>query len=206
MIDIFRRVFPYHRFKYSNKAIQTLVISDTMFYSGMALVDIIFSVFIVETIPGATVVSLGIGHALFMMGIVIFEPIIAHYYDKASHPSTVFYGLVFGNLLKSAFRLVFIFISSVNMFYVVFLTLGVIHSIEYPAFSKIFTQNLDKGYESTEWSFKDLFVSFGKVVTMFLSGYIALYFGYNFLFVLSAVIMFLSGVVFPLLNKKEFVK
>lgn len=205
MVEFFRHLFPYHRFKYSNKAIKVLIISDTIFFSGMGLVDIVFSVFIISKIPGATLVHLGIGHAIFMIGIILSEPVISKYYDKTQDKGAAFYGFVFGNLLKSVFRILFVFMSSVGMFYVVYFLLGIVHAIEFPAFSKIFSEHIDKGFESTEWSFKDLFVAMGKVLTFFLSGYIATYLGYNFLFILSAVIMFLAGVLYPLFYKKEFI-
>lgn len=203
-MDLIRRLFPIHRFKYSNKAIKVLIIADTAFFSGMALVDSVFSVFVVSQIPGASVINIGVGHALFMAGILLTEPLFSKYYDASKDPSAAYYGYLAGNFLKAVFRVLFVFISSVNMFYAIYFLLGVIHSIEYPAFAKVFSQHIDKGYESSEWGFKDIFISTGKIVTLFASGYIATYFGYNVLFLLSAGIMLISGVVFPFLYRTEF--
>ncbi len=171
----------------------------------MALVEVVFSVFVVSKIPNASVIHLGVGNSIFMLGVLLSEPLLSKFYDVSKNPQSTFYGFLFGNLLKSAFRLTFVFISSINMFYLVYFLLGIVHSIEYPAFSKLFSQHLDKGYESSNWGFKDFFVSIGKTLTLFASGYIALYMGYNFLFVISALVMFLSGVVLPYVYRKDFV-
>jgi len=203
MISLLRYLFPVHRIKYSNKAIKILIISDAVFFSGMALVEVVFSVFIITKIPGATLIDLGIGHALFMFGVMVSEALLSKFYDQADNVTT-FYGFVFGNLLKSLFRIFFVFIASVNMFYFVYFLLGIVHSIEYPAFAKIFSKHLDNGYESSDWGLKDMFMSSGKLVTFFLSGFIATFLGFNALFIMSAVIMFVAGVVLPLIYSKEF--
>ncbi len=204
-MNFIHRFFPIHRFKYSNKAIKILIVSDTIFFSGMALVDAIFSVFIVSQIKGAGVIDIGVGNAIFMLGVLVAEPLFSKFFDAAKNPATSFYGFLIGNLLKSVFRILFIFISSVNMFYAVYFLLGIVHAVEYPAFTKVFSKHIDQGYESSEWGFKDIFISLGKVITLFASGYIAVEFGYNVLFISSAIIMVLSGVIYPYLYRKEFV-
>jgi MFS family permease len=203
MLHFFRSFLPFHRFKYSNKAIKVLTLSDTLFFSGMALTEIVFSVFIITQITGSTVVNLGVGNALFMAGVLLAEPLFSKFYDSSKDITTSFYGFVIGNMLKSVFRILFVFINSVNMFYVVYFLLGIVHSVEYPSFAKLFSRYIDKGLESSEWGYKDVFISLGKIITLFLSGYIVVLFGYNTLFMLSAIIMFLSGVVLPLMYKKE---
>lgn len=203
MLHILRSFFPLHRFKYSNKAIKVLTLSDTIFFSGMALAEVVFSVFIVTRIPESSVVNLGVGNAIFMVGILLAEPLFSKFYDSSKDIRTAFYGFVVGNLLKSTFRLLFIFINSVSMFYVVYFILGIVHSIEYPSFAKLFSRYLDRGYESSEWGYKDVFMSLGKIITLFLSGYIVVIFGYNTLFVLSAAVMFFAGVVLPLIYRKD---
>ncbi|RJR26478.1 MFS transporter [candidate division WWE3 bacterium] len=202
-MNIISRVFPYHHFRISNKAIKILTLSDTLFFSGMALVEIIFGVFIVQNIPGATVVELGIGHSIFLVGIVLTEPLFSKFYDSAKNLESSYYGFVIGNLLKSVMRLLFIVIDSVPMFYIVYFIMGIIHSIEYPSFAKLFTKHLDSGRESSEWGYKDSLMSTGKVLTTFLSGYIVVSLGYQFLFLLSSLIMLIFGVLTPLYYKKE---
>ncbi len=206
MFRMFSRIFPMYRIKKANKAIQILIVSDSFFFSSMALAEVVFSVFIVQTIPGATVKHLGIGNAIFMLGILLTEPLFSKFYDSAKGVTSSFYGFVIGNLLKSVFRLLFVVINSVNAFYIIYFLLGIIHSIEYPSFSKLFTRFVDKDLVSTEWGYKDVFVSLGKIVAMFMSGYIAISWGYNTLFILSAIGMFVAGVILPLAYKNEFLK
>lgn len=205
MANLFRRCFPFHRFNYANKAIKVLTITDSVFYSGIALVEVVFSVFVVSKIPGATLINLGIGHALFQFGIIISEPVFLKFFDSKSI-LTSFYGMLLGNLLKTLSRIAFIFLFTVNQFYLVYFLLGIVHSFEYPAFFKLFTTHVDKGYESSDWGFKDIFLSVGNVVASFASGYIALLFGYNYLFILAAMVMFIFGVVLPFVYRKELVK
>jgi hypothetical protein len=205
MLGFLRNLFPFYRVRYSNKAIRILIVSDALFFSGIALVEVVFSVFIVTRIPGATVVNLGIGNAIFMLGVILSEALFSRFYDHADD-NTTFNGILFANLLKAAFRLIFIFISSVDMFYVVFFILGIVHAMEYPAFAKVFSKHLDSGHESSNWGLKDLFLSLGKLLAFFSSGYIALYFGYEVLFALAAFVMFISGVVLPSIFRKEFVQ
>lgn len=199
-------MLPTYRISKANKAIQVLIISDSFFFSSMALAEVVFSVFIVESIAGATVKNLGIGNAIFMVGILLTEPLFAKFYDSTKSVKSSFYGFVIGNLLKSTFRLLFTVINSVNAFYIIYFLLGVVHSIEYPSFTKLFTKFIDKDLVSTEWGYKDTLVSFGKVIAMFSSGYIALAWGYQALFILSAVGMFIFGVVLPLIYRKEFLE
>jgi len=202
---LIRRFFPIHRFNYSNKAIKILTISDTIFYSGMALTEVIFSIFILAQIKGATVVNLGIANSLFMTGVFSTEPFFSKFFDI--HGEKIpFYGFIIGNLMKSVFRMLFIFINSIGMYYIVFFLLGISHSIEFPSFAKLFSKHLDRGFESSEWGIKDVLVSLGNIITLFLSGYIIVIFGYKVLFVLSSLVMLIAGVLIPWVYKKEFIQ
>ena len=164
-----------------------------------------FGVFVVSSIKGATVVDLGIGHAIFMVGVLLTEPFISKIYDSALDITTSYYGFILGNLFKSIFRFGFIFLNSVTLFYIFYFLLGIVHSIEYPSFIKLFTKHMDKGLESSEWGIKDSFISLGKVITFFVSGIIAVKLGYGYLFALSGLIMLVSGVFLPLVYRKDFI-
>ena len=100
MIHFLHRFFPLHRFKYSNRAIKILTISDTIFFSGMALTEIVFSVFVITQVKDSTVIHLGVGNALFMLGIILTEPLFAKLYDVSNDIKTAYYGFIAGNLLK----------------------------------------------------------------------------------------------------------
>ena len=205
MFHLFSRLFPYQRLKNPNRAIKILIVSDTIFYGAMALVEVVFSVFIINNIKGASVEHLGIGNALFMVGILLTEPLFSRFYDTAKTITASFYGFVIGNLLKAVFRVLFVFISSISMFYLIYFLLGIVHSIEYPSFSKLFTKYIDKNLESSEWGYKDTLVSLGRMITLFFSGYIVIAWGYNALFIISAITMVISGVLLPLAYKKDFI-
>jgi MFS family permease len=180
------------------------MITDSLFFSGIALVDAIFGVFIVQQIANATVVNLGIGSSLYTIGIILTEPIFSSFYDRTKNGGTAFYGYVLGNFLKTIFRFGFIFVNSVPAYYLVYFLLGIVHSIAYPSFSKVFTRHIEPGNESVAWGYKDFLLSLGSIVSLVASGFIAVIFGYKFLFVLSSIILLLSGVIYPLLNRSAF--
>ncbi|MBT6401254.1 MFS transporter [candidate division WWE3 bacterium] len=196
-----------HRFsivKNISKPTNILIFTDSIFFSGMAIVDVVFGVFIVQQVPNATVASLGTGAALYTLGILITEPIFASLYNKDTKGNKAFYGYITGNFIKTLLRLAFIMINSVTAFYIIYFLHGIAHSIAFPSFSKVFTQSISKGNESLAWGYKDFMLSLGKIITLFTSGYIVLAFGYQLLFLISASILFLSGVIYPLLKRKYF--
>ncbi len=205
MLGIFSQISQYRRFHQSKRAIKILTISDTLFFSGMEIAAIVFGIFVVNKIPGATVIELGYAHALFFLAVALTEPLLSNLFDTSPDYNLAFNGFVIGNLFKAIARIVFIFLANPLQLYILFFALGIIHSIGYPSFAKLFTKHLDKGMESFEWGFKDSLLSFSKVFICIASGYVVVLFGYSTLFVVSSILMLIFGVIIPIIYKKDLV-
>ncbi|MBI2592921.1 MAG: MFS transporter [Candidatus Colwellbacteria bacterium] len=188
-----------------NKVIRHFVLSDLVLFSGWGLINPIFSVFVIQNIPGATLVTVGIVSSIYWLIRALIQLPIAAFLDRTDGEKDDFYVLLSGLVLASIAAFSFTLVRSVPQLYLVQILHAIAFGLYAPAWSGIYNRHLDKGKISFDLSLDSTVLALASGITGFLGGIVAQAFGFQFIFVaasimasVAAVIIFLApDLVFP---------
>lgn len=174
-----------------NPVVKAFIISEGFLWSAYNFVIPIFAVFVLNNIRGGNVQIAASAFSSFLIVRVIFELITCKYLGK-SNEFNKFITTIAGILLISLAYLGFAFSHSVISLFVFFGIVGMGLGIASPVKNSLFSTHLDKNKETTEWGIYDSVTFIGMASTAALGGFIASQYGFNFLFILAAVVNFIG--------------
>jgi MFS family permease len=185
-----------------NKIIKYLILSDIAFFTGWGLITPIFPIFIINKIQGGTVLVVGIASAIYWIVKALLAFPIGTLLDKYAGEKDDFLFLISGFFIASIVPFGFVFamypwhIYLLQFFYAVGMAMAI------SGWRAIFTKNIDKGKEASEWSLDDSLLGFGTGVAGIFSGYMVLNFGFISSFIVAGTLG-LMGVLIIFLLRKE---
>ena len=158
------------------------------FSSG--LLGPIYALF-VQNIGGNVMVA-SISFAIYTAVFALLTTFIGKLEDtKFNKEETVFIGyliLIIGNLL-------FLFVQRALHLYLVQILMGIGVAIVAPAWEALYSLALDKGKESSEWSYWNMGTGLAISIAAFLGGMTVSYFGFKLLFIIMAAFHLISAVI-----------
>jgi len=180
-----------------NPVVKAFIISEGFLWSAYNFVLPLFAVFVLNNIRGGNVQVAASAYSSFLIVRVIFELITCKYFGR-SNESNKFITTIAGMLLISLGYLGFAFSNGVMSLFVFFGIVGMGLGIASPVKNSLFATHLDKNKETTEWGIYDAVTFIGMASTAALGGFIASQYGFNFLFILAAIINFIGIVPYLL--------
>lgn len=178
-----------------NPVIKFFVLSDLLFLGGWSLIQPIFSIFIVEKVEGATLITVGLVAALYWFVKSLLQIPVANYLDRTEGEKDDFRTLLGGLALAALAAFSFAFVRQLWELYLVQLIYAVGMGLYIPSWSGIFSRHLDDKRFSFDWSLDSTAVGLTSFVTALFSGILANFFGFQFVFLLVGVLSLLSVVV-----------
>lgn len=166
-----------------NRVVKYFVLSDLVLFSGWGLVAPVFSVFVIEKVEGATLLTVGASAAIYWIARSFTEMPVAHILDKTKGEKDDFKVLMWGLILASAAAFMFPVIKSVTALYLIQIFHGIAFGLYNPSWSAIFSRHLDKNRIAFDWSLDSVTLGLASGVTGFLGGYLAARFGFNLVFI-----------------------
>jgi len=194
----------YFSIKKINSVIRFLTLSDILIVGGFGLVLPIFAVYITESINGGTVEVIGIAMTIYLLTKSLGQIPVASIIDKIKGENDDFLVMFIGSIFYALIPLAYIFIKTPLELYVVQFFYGLAAAFVYPSWMAIFTRHIDKEHEGIEWGAYQTMVDLGSAVTASLGGLIAYRFGFNMLFIIVSISIFL-GSMFLLGIRKRMV-
>jgi MFS family permease len=181
------------------RIVKYFILCDLALLAGWGLIDPVFSVFIIQKVGGATLITVGIAAALYWFLRSILQMPIANFLDKTNGEKDDLHALVLGLLLAAVTAFSFTLVTSVWQLYVV----QIFHSFAFALYGAswpaIFSRHLDKDRVSFDWALDSTAVGISAGVSGFLGGVIASKFGFSWVFVggaffslIAALIMFFA--------------
>ena len=191
--------------------VKLLVLSDLALMAGWGLVEPIFSIFIIQSIPGATVATVGFSVPFYWLTKSFIELPVANYLDRTKGERDDFYALTGSLLLAGIAAISFIFIRTPLQLYLVQMLHGIAFGIYTPAWAGVFSRHLDRERESFDWSLDATAVGISAGISGFIGGLVANWFGFTSLFMLAGVfsviaaffVMAVPTMTFPPKTSKE---
>ena len=179
----------------TNKLIRSLIITDLSLFAGWGLIAPVFSIFVVEQVEGATLVTVGIGAAIYWILKSFLQIPIANFLDRHEGEKDDFRVLVAGLFLAAAAAFLFALVTKVWQLYLIQALQSIAFGLYIPSWSAIFSRHVDKDHVSFDWSLDSTAVGLSAGTMGFLGGVIANWLGFEGVFVLGGLLSLLSAFV-----------
>ena len=186
-----------------NKIVKYLVYSDLIFYTGWGLVSPIFAIFIIGNIIGGNAFVAGIAAAINLIVRSIVRIPVAMQVDKSK--KRAYYFMFFGLLVAALVPLGYIFSKFPWQIYILQAVLGASLSFSTAGWTKIFSEHIDRGKESTQWGVDAVAVGVGSGVAGAIGGAAVTYLSFKFVFAVVAIIGILGAIIL-LAVRREIMK
>ncbi|MFA5730143.1 MAG: MFS transporter [Candidatus Paceibacterota bacterium] len=184
-----------------NKIVKYLILADISFWTGWGLVSPVFAIFIVEKVQGGTALVVGIATAVYWLCRSLLVLPAGRLLDKYAGEKDDYLFLVAGNFIATLVLFGYIFavypwhIYMLQAFYGIGIAMGL------SGWRAIFTRNIDKGKEASEWALDDTSLSLGTAAAGITTGLLVTKMGYAVTFGLAGTLGLLSVVVLLCLRK-----
>ena len=162
-----------------NKIIKYLIISDLLLWGGWGVVDPIFSIFIIENIAGATLVSVGLLATIYWGVKSIAQIPISIILDRNKGEKDDFYMIIAGMLIAGISAFGFIFAKELWQVYLIQFFKSIGFALYIPSWMAMFSRHLDKKHTAFDWALNSSAVGIGIGLAGIIGGLIASLFGFK---------------------------
>ena len=178
--------------------LRILTLDDVAFWGASSLVSVIFALFIVANIQGASAVNVGIALTLQEIIKAILSIPIGKMFDRQKGFIDEIYFLSLSGFLVGLLYILLSFAATIPQLYLIMLFIGVSHAINLNAWRILFygsIKNSERG--ETTGIYQTIFSVSGALI-LALSGFIADQYGFNVVLILGGVMSIIGGFL-PLL-------
>ena len=187
-----------------NKIIKILVLSDLFLFAGWGLISPIFSVFIVEEIIGATVVTVGVATSIYWVARSSVYIPLARFLDKRKGEKDDVYALIFSLTMVGFAAFMMVFAKTPLQLYLAHGFHGLVFGIYQIAWPSIFSRHLDQGKVSLDWSLDKVLVGAAVATTSLLGAHAANLWGFRTVFIITAILSWVSVLILMTMPKLLF--
>lgn len=188
-----------------NKVIKYIVISDLLFLGSWALIQPVFSIFVIEKVEGATLITVGLVAALYWFVKSILQIPVSKYLDKKAGEKDDFYALFISLILAAIASFSFALTRNLWQLFATQFLYAIALGLYVPSWTAIFSRHLDRRNISFNWSLDSTAIGITSFFSALFSGFLANWLGFSFVFfavgifcLLGAVlIFFLPNLVLP---------
>ncbi|HVN26491.1 MAG TPA: MFS transporter [Candidatus Paceibacterota bacterium] len=177
------------------RLVKFFIISDFFLLAGWGFVDPVFSVFIIQQVAGATLVTVGIAAAIYWIVRSLVQIPIANYLDRTPGERDDFMALVGGILLVGISVIAMSWVTTVWELYLVHAIHAIAFAMYFAAWPTIFSRHLDKDRISFDWSLDSAATGVAAGVTGLLSGIFAEVFGFTTVFVIAGILAIIAAFI-----------
>jgi MFS family permease len=183
-----------------NRIVESFILSEILLWSAWNFITPIFAIFVITQIKGGDIQIAASAFSAYLITRVVFEIIAGRFLigktDKNKLTLTIL-----GMVLMSIAYVGFSFSNTILLLFAFYVLIGIGLGVASPAKSSLFTEHIDKGKSSTEWSLYDAVVLIGVASATALGGFIAGSYGFRVLFILASVVNFLG--IIPYLSYRR---
>ncbi|MEK7635912.1 MAG: MFS transporter [Patescibacteria group bacterium] len=189
-----------------NKIIRYLIISDLLLWSGWGVIDPIFSIFVIENIAGATLISVGLLATIYWGVKSIAQIPISIILDKNKGEKDDFYMIIAGMLIAGVSAFSFVFAKELWQVYLIQFFKGLGFALYLPSWMAMFSRHLDKKHAAFDWALNSSSVGIGIGLAGIIGGSIASLFGFKSVFIATSLFAILSAIILLFVRKSIITK
>lgn len=181
----------------SNKALRILLLTDSVILIAGATIGPIYALFVEKV--GGDLLDASFAGGVFAVAAGITVILSGRYSDKIKRPELV---VVLGYTVLGIGYLLYILVNSIWFLLVVQVIIGFGQAIYNPPYDALYSRHLDDGREGSEWGLWESTNYFSVAVGAIIGGVIVTTVGFNALFMLMAIMCFLSAAYIYQLPKR----
>jgi len=185
-----------------NKIIKYLVLTDIAFWTGWGMITPVFAIFVVDRIVGGTALTVGIATAIYyiLRATLVFP--FASILDKYRGDKDDYLFLVAGNFVSALVPFGYVFAVFPWHIYLLQVFYGIGIAMSLVGWRAIFTRNITKGKEASQWAIDDASLCFGTAIAGIVTGFVITNWGYVVAFSIAGSFAMISVVVLLRLRKE----
>lgn len=183
-----------------NPFVKLFILNETIFWSCWYTVMPILASFMLISIPGSKIEYGIYGYTVYVVSRIVGGFLSGLLFPKPSDKMKLSI-ILSGILLVSIAYAGFAVSTSLFMFTLSYLLAGFALGYSTPVRFSIFSDHIDKDEEVTEWSMDENLIYAGTALAALLSGFILSQYSFQLLFIIAAVINFLSIIPFLIVSK-----
>src|SRR3989344_2403235 len=178
-----------------NAVVKRFIWADLVWLAGWGLLSPIFAVFVLQQIPGATVVTIGTAAAIYWILKSIIQIPVALAIDRTASERDDYLVLVVSLMLAGLTSFSYILVHTVWQLYLVEVLHAVSFALYIPAWNGIFTRHLEPEHRALEFALDSGAVGIATGVAGLLGSLIMQQFGFQVIFVTTAILSFISAII-----------
>lgn len=186
----------------ANPIVKVFIVSETFFWSSWNSIMPIYAVFVADEVPGGNIETAAATVSVYFITRVIFELMSGKILTNASE-FRKFLMTILGICIVALSFVGFAMALNTFSLYIFYAMAGVGLGLASPAKNSLFSSHLDRGKESAEWGIYDAAVFFGMACSAALGGFIAVKYGFRFLFLLAAVFTLVGSIPYLIYLRHE---
>ncbi|MCC7290154.1 MFS transporter [bacterium] len=186
----------------NNHAIRSLTLSDFGVWSGSNLIGVVFPLFVIGQIQGATVTDAGISTMIYLGIAALCNIPLGRFMDKHVGLKDELTLLAISNLVRGISLIALALTTSLYWLFILQAVLGIAKSMNTTSWRILFSRFLDKNNIGRSWGAYDTVMSIGFGIAAFLGGYLGENLGYNIVIFIGGI-MSLISTFFPLMSFKD---
>lgn len=178
-----------------NAVVKRFIMADLVWLAGWGLLAPIFAVFILEQIPGATVITVGTAAAIYWIVKSIVQIPVAIAIDRTASERDDYLMLVVSLMLAGLTSFSYILVSTVWQLYLVEVLHAISFALYIPAWNGIFTRHLDPEHRALEFALDSGAVGIATGVAGLLGSIVIQAFGFQIIFIITAILSFVAAII-----------
>lgn len=188
------------------RVIKHFILADLFLLAGWGLIQPIFSVYVIENVKDATLVTVGAAAAIYWILKSILQLPVANYLDKTDGETDDFRALILSLFLGALAAFSYVLINQVWHLFLVEVFHAVAFALYVPAWSAIFSRHVDKNKVSFDWSLDSTIAGLSAGVSGLLGGAIAAKLGFSGVFILAGALSLVAAFVLLMMPEMIFPK
>ncbi|MBN2087807.1 MFS transporter [Candidatus Peregrinibacteria bacterium] len=181
-----------------NKALRILLITNALILISAAMLGPIYAIFVEKV--GGDLLDASIAGGLFALTGGLATLLSGKMSDKVRHSEFI---IILGYAFMGTGFFLYQYVNTVEFLFVIQMIIGLGQATYSPAFDKLYSMHLDNGKGGTEWGAWESMYYFTTAAGAFVGGLIVTKFGFNAIFVIMAMLCYLSASYLYLLAPKR---
>lgn len=194
--------FSTHSQLHINPIARVFMVSESFFWSGWSILVPLISVFALAQISQATVQNISFAYSAYLLLRVAGSILCGMALNKMPIRRKI-RTIICGIILINVAYLGFVGITSVMGMYLLYAMAGFFTGLISPLRATLFSTNLDKKRETTEWGLLDAIVLTTIAIAAGISGYLVTNYGYKSVFLFSSLLNSVSVIPYLFLLRRK---
>ncbi len=183
--------------KFSSKASKIILYTNGLILLSGAMLGPIYALFVEDI--GGSLLDASYAFAIFSFTAGIVTALSGKYVDKIKENELI---LVLGYGIIGIGFILYIFVNSIFLLFLVQIIIGIGEAIAWPAFDVLYNKHLDKNNPGKWWGIWESLNYFTISIGALIGGFLVTFFSFSVMFIIMGILCLISALYILLLPRK----